>query len=347
MIRRAPSSGYDEGAKRQYRRTVWNQLAKRIAPHCADAHVLLMPSAEGDEVEVAQGKGFRISNMHLVDNSPALVAHYLAKRFPSAHRYGTAVWRAVYRAARQGIQFSALNLDMTANLSNALAAELYLIACQWKAFARSAFIAVTVQKGRETGEWWKGPGGLNNWEAPVALKEQFPRMDGMTLSRMADIRWLLSAPGVAEYRLAFVEQYRTARVPMIYAVFERLPWTTVVDLGSGAGMAEVRAVDDPRNDAWKEAANIVIRAALDSGFRIRLGSDGFLEPQIKSRDGWENLRDVCALLHSTDAKSVMVGQLHDVYKLPETAQAMFMAKLIKADRSEAFLRSQILSRNPE
>jgi hypothetical protein len=59
MKRRAPEGGYIGGVKNQYRRNVWasfREAARRQGWSRSFCDVLLMPSAEGKEIEV-QGSG--------------------------------------------------------------------------------------------------------------------------------------------------------------------------------------------------------------------------------------------------------------------------------------------------
>lgn len=145
-MRRAPEGGYDFGNKRQYRRNVWNTLAGFCDPP-RYSRALLMPSSEGDEVEVALSKGFRLDNLHLVDDNPAIAAH-LKRRFPLATTYGVRVGRAAERMAKRGITLDAANLDLCACLNERMLTE------ECRRFTASGvmergLIALTLLRGRE------------------------------------------------------------------------------------------------------------------------------------------------------------------------------------------------------
>lgn len=118
LIRQAPEAGYDHPEKRQYRRDVWSVIDKAVPRDRADLHALLMPSAEGDEVEVALSKGFRETNLHIVDKNPAIVARHLANRFPRAQRYGVDLHRALERVRRSGAYLSVMHADLTGTIVN-------------------------------------------------------------------------------------------------------------------------------------------------------------------------------------------------------------------------------------
>ncbi|HAM40850.1 MAG TPA: hypothetical protein DCP69_05800 [Candidatus Omnitrophica bacterium] len=154
-MRRAPQDGYDFGNKRQYRRNIWRTFAdelKRRNLSVADSDVLLMPTSEGDEIEVARNAGFREEKMHVVDENPAIVAT-LRRRYPLIHTYGVTAGRAVERIARERrILLRCANLDFCGCISNSYVDELQQIAAYGsvgQAFDAMALIAVTTQRGRE------------------------------------------------------------------------------------------------------------------------------------------------------------------------------------------------------
>lgn len=126
MSRSAPKVGYDFARKRDYRRKVWASFRDtlKLKHICiADSHAMLMPSIEGDEIEVAIDAGFREHNLHIVDVEPAIVAT-LKKRYPKVHTYGVSAFRAFQRMSRNGIRLRCANLDFCGNWSVAYAREL-------------------------------------------------------------------------------------------------------------------------------------------------------------------------------------------------------------------------------
>lgn len=145
MSRRAPAGGYDFGNKRQWRREIW----KVFRDHCSvRGPALLMPSLEGDEIDVAKANGFREDQLHVVDNNPAIVAT-LRKRFPRIKTYGVSAARATERMAKAGVTVGHMNLDLTACVSPGLVGECRSIAASG-AMAPHCVVAVNMLRGRET-----------------------------------------------------------------------------------------------------------------------------------------------------------------------------------------------------
>lgn len=129
MPRIAPKGGYDFSKKRDYRRKVWATFRDRIKESgnsVARSHALLMPSLEGDEIEVALNAGFREENLHIVDWEPAIVAT-LKRRYPKIHTYGVSVTRAFKRLAAEGIRLTCANLDFCGPISRPFAHELLAV----------------------------------------------------------------------------------------------------------------------------------------------------------------------------------------------------------------------------
>jgi hypothetical protein len=129
-MRRAPRGGYDFARKRDYRRKVWatfRDTLKRQGVAVATAHALLMPSLEGDEIEVAIDAGFREAHLHVVDNEPAIVAT-LKRRYPKINTYGVEAHRAFERLAKDGVTLRCANLDFCGTFSGPFVRELSQIA---------------------------------------------------------------------------------------------------------------------------------------------------------------------------------------------------------------------------
>jgi hypothetical protein len=126
MPRVAPDGGYDFSRKRDYRRRVWATFRdglKSAGVSVADAQAMLMPSLEGDEIEVALNAGFRERNLHVVDMEPAVVAT-LKRRYPKITTYGISASRAFERMACRGVSIQCANLDFCNNLSQPFWGEL-------------------------------------------------------------------------------------------------------------------------------------------------------------------------------------------------------------------------------
>lgn len=150
LKRIAPSTGYDFGAKRHYRRDIWAKFKKLVGVNRYRAQALLMPSAEGDEIEVALQSGFREENLHLVDANPAIAAH-LKRRFPRATCYGVAVEDAAERLASRGIRLNVANLDLCGHVTGRSAATVNAF-METGAMLDAGAVAITVLRGREKGD---------------------------------------------------------------------------------------------------------------------------------------------------------------------------------------------------
>jgi hypothetical protein len=114
--------------------------------HTVDANALLMPSSEGEEIEVALDKGFRAENLHVVDRNPAIVAN-LKRRYPTINTYGVTVERAGERIRDLKVQLSVANLDLCGTFdSSATTISAFL---KSGCMAPRSRIAVTGLRGRE------------------------------------------------------------------------------------------------------------------------------------------------------------------------------------------------------
>jgi hypothetical protein len=145
-VRSAPTHGYDFGNKRQYRRDVWATARKWAGPERSSLNVLLMPSSEGDEVDVALRAGFREERLFLVDRNPAIAAH-MKRRYPRARCLGVDVDRAATRLAREGVRIQVANLDLCspADWASSIASSVVSSG----AIDEAALVFVTYLKGRE------------------------------------------------------------------------------------------------------------------------------------------------------------------------------------------------------
>lgn len=148
MNRSAPADGYDTSPKRMYRRRCWNALTESMHDK-PNAQALLMPSIEGDEVDVALSKGLREENLHLVDRNPAIVAH-LKRRFPRAHTYGVELRRALARIRRAGVSLNIANIDGCSPVHLNVVGTC-TIATANGVFAPKARVAISLLRGRECG----------------------------------------------------------------------------------------------------------------------------------------------------------------------------------------------------
>lgn len=145
MKRRAPKDGYDFGNKRQYRRDVWRFFQKHCPVPRAHAQALLMPSAEGDEIEVALNNGFREENLHVVDANPAIVAT-LKRRYRKISTYGCDVASVFLNGRIASHVLHVANLDLTGTLGPAWFETCFHVA---RSLAPHGLIAATYLKGRD------------------------------------------------------------------------------------------------------------------------------------------------------------------------------------------------------
>lgn len=148
-IRIAPESGYDFPSKRAYRRNIWATFKRQFGGQVAGRQMALMPSIEGDEIEVALSKGFREENLHVIDFNPAIVAS-LKRRYPRLHTYGVPVRRAIIRMAEAGTRLDGFNLDLCSNLSREVRATLFVLSFS-RIMTNESVVAVSLLRGRELG----------------------------------------------------------------------------------------------------------------------------------------------------------------------------------------------------
>lgn len=146
MNRRAPVGGYIGGRKQHYRRQLWKSFSDHCGTGRSAAHALLMPSAEGTEITVAEQHGFRQDHLHIVDRNPAIVAH-LKRRFPRVNTYGLELVRALDRMRKNGVILAIANFDLCGHIGSTFP-QLKAISAMG-VLRDDAMIAVTLLRGRE------------------------------------------------------------------------------------------------------------------------------------------------------------------------------------------------------
>lgn len=146
MNRSAPEAGYRAGFKPMQRKQVWHTLTDGIVDK-PNKQVLILPSAEGDEIGWCETKGFRRQNIHCVDRNPAIVAH-LQRRYPGIQTYGVELGKAAERIRRKGLTIDVANLDLCGPVTDTLMGVLDEMSRNrtWSSHAR---VAVTILRGRE------------------------------------------------------------------------------------------------------------------------------------------------------------------------------------------------------
>lgn len=163
--RKAPSGGYSYPAKAAFREWAWSRIGGYNADgSLVNGHVLLMPSTEALEItEQAIERDFSLSQLHIVDENPAIVAT-LKRKFPEINTYGVSLEKAI---ARIDTPLLAANLDFCGNVSRPLLHSVRAV-CRSPA-ARNARVFVTVLRGREDNMLMEALQGPFNGEALGAL----------------------------------------------------------------------------------------------------------------------------------------------------------------------------------
>ncbi len=149
---RGPALGYASDEKQKYRQEVWGAIANKIMDvldRDERAHVLMLPSKGGEEIEVAISHGIPEDRIIAVDENPALLASAKwRKSRPLVKCYGSSLSRAAERIKNDGIVLAAANLDLCNNFSEDLVSEISGFFDNCYRFYQFCF-SVTVMKGRE------------------------------------------------------------------------------------------------------------------------------------------------------------------------------------------------------
>jgi hypothetical protein len=180
-----------------------------------DARVLILPSSEGMEIDVAKGHGIRESNIWICDRNAAIVAT-LKRRYPHVHTLGVEVLKAFERCEDRGITFHFMNLDLCGTLPMVEERAVHA----WRVMEPGSLLAVTWQKGRDRDVSLLSKAGLSrlrqlsdllSWTAALCLNKR------------------LSAWGCAD--LLRSEQYTLSVVPMEWACWRFRQFIIPVDQG--------------------------------------------------------------------------------------------------------------------
>lgn len=145
--RTAPSCGYDVGRKRQYRREVYRALCDGLV-NKPSLQVLLMPSIEGDEIDVALSHGFAPTNLHVVDKSKDIIETLTRQRRLGFQPYGCDLFAAFEQIRSKGLQLDVANIDWTAKANDKVLSGLRG-ASRDRTWSPRARVAVSFQRGRE------------------------------------------------------------------------------------------------------------------------------------------------------------------------------------------------------
>lgn len=181
IIRRtAPKAGYDTLAKAGYRRAVWDAVTlERGAPR---GKVLILPSSEGVEIDVALARGVQPEQLICVDRSAAVIAtSRWRKAHPSVRFHAADIASVGAKIAASGDTVEFANLDLCGQVSQETVDQIksFLRACP---LANEYVISITVAKGREgraLATLMQAQGGLRGLPACSRLRA-LCRMCGLT-----------------------------------------------------------------------------------------------------------------------------------------------------------------------
>jgi len=109
----------------------------------AEARAFLMPSIEGDEIDVAIANGFKEKNLIVCDSNPAIVAT-LKRRYPLIQTVGIELARLSERVKDRSVHVA--NFDLCGCVSKSLIDQ---VRCASVVLGRNSVAAVTVLRGRE------------------------------------------------------------------------------------------------------------------------------------------------------------------------------------------------------
>lgn len=147
--RRAPEVGYQTDSKAMYRDAVWRKFQRHARTSLKYCRVLLMPSIEGVEIDVAERFGCLRKNIIAVDNNVAIAAT-VSRNYPGITAWGCDVFAALERAAKRNIRLDVVHLDMTSNLSPSM---LNSLRHATSFLAPGTVVCLNLLKGREIGDW--------------------------------------------------------------------------------------------------------------------------------------------------------------------------------------------------
>lgn len=226
--RRAPSSGYDFGQKRQYRRSVWATFRRVLSSNgrsVAGDQALLLPSSEASEIDVALANGFRERNLHVVDRNPAIIAH-VKRRYPRVNSYGCSIGDIGERLVKKGVRLRCANLDLCSQVSTALCDEVGAFVRSGCMEERFAMLAVTTLRGREQRDFSDQINNALNVEAQSKLREFMRPKQAMASLSDNDVQRLLMLKYSATTNEQAAEIYRAEKYrstagnqTMLWAVF--------------------------------------------------------------------------------------------------------------------------------
>lgn len=210
--RRAPKNGYDNSTKSKYRHNVWKNLSEGAIPilnENENAKVLILPSKEGIEIDVAIKFGIKPEQIIAVDENPALLAHAKWKyKIPKENRFGCKVSKIGRKIKDNGWFLACANLDFCNQISEELVSETNSFLDTTPISDNFSFF-VTFMKGRES-------------KALYLLLKQRNASNIFKHERLSAFYELINWPIIHDYYWAcdFEETYVSNRAPMVYACFK-------------------------------------------------------------------------------------------------------------------------------
>lgn len=218
--RRAPKNGYDNDEKQKYRHDVWRVLSEKCLDRLSqsDAYkVLLLPSKEGIEIDVAMSYGIKPHQIVAIDENPALIAvSKWRKKHPEVKYFGKKVSEIGKVIQDKGWTLAAANLDFCNNFSAELIQEVNGFFEKTPVTKDFSFF-VTMAKGRESSAL-----------AMLLKKDGVP--DAFIHPRIATLYKMMGFLPKDKLKMAidFQGQYVSNRVPMLYACFSFHPFNIEV-----------------------------------------------------------------------------------------------------------------------
>lgn len=209
--RRGPKKGYDNKSKSEYRNRVWETLSKKCKPvlkQSNNAKVLLLPSKEGIEIDVAINYGIKPEQIIAIDENPAVIAvSKWRKKYPNVNYFGCKVSEVGPKIESNGWILAAANLDFCNQFSEEIINEINSFLNSTPIYESFSFF-ITMAKGRESSGLCML---LKNNNSPGCFMH--PRLGVL-------YQMLIPNNQFKEFlSIDFQAQYTSSRMPMIYACF--------------------------------------------------------------------------------------------------------------------------------
>jgi hypothetical protein len=149
--RSAPRDGYDFEAKAKYRLELWQSIRDELGPALwGEAHVGILPSSEGLEIDTLVALGMQPNRIHAFDRSAAILATAKWRKvYPEVRVYAGEIGRTIGRVAEAGHKLRALNLDLCGGFTAPMV-QTVSDCVKSNAMHGAAVVAVTAMKGRKS-----------------------------------------------------------------------------------------------------------------------------------------------------------------------------------------------------